>query len=191
MRVLAFSDLHRDLGRCAEVVAAAAEADLVIGAGDFCTFHAGLDAVMAALAPVAGKLVCVPGNHETLAELRAATDALVLHGTAAEHGGLWLVGLGGAVPSVGPAPFESWDLSEAEAEAALSLHDRADILILHAPPAGAADEGKGSAALRAAIARLQPKLAVCGHIHDAWGQSGKIGATPVHNLGPRLNWFEV
>jgi Icc-related predicted phosphoesterase len=146
---------------------------------------------MAALAPIAGKLVCVPGNHETLAELQAATPSLVLHGTAAERGGLRLVGLGGAVPSVGPAPFESWDLSEAEAEAALRGHDRADILILHAPPEGVADDGRGSAALRAAIARLQPKLAVCGHIHDAWGQSGVIGATPVHNLGPRLNWFEV
>jgi Icc-related predicted phosphoesterase len=191
MRVLAFSDLHRDLGRAAEVAAAAGAADLVIGAGDFCTFHTGLGEVMAALAPIAGKLVCVPGNHETLAELQAATPSLVLHGTAAERGGLRLVGLGGAVPSVGPAPFESWDLSEAEAEAALRGHDRADILILHAPPEGVADDGRGSAALRAAIARLQPKLAVCGHIHDAWGQSGVIGATPVHNLGPRLNWFEV
>jgi Icc-related predicted phosphoesterase len=49
----------------------------------------------------------------------------------------------------------------------------------------------GSVAIRAAIERLQPQLAVCGHVHDSWGQTGTIGRTHVVNLGPTVNWFDV
>ena len=46
MRILAFSDLHMARNRAAEVVAASAEADLVIGAGDYCNMRQGLDEAM-------------------------------------------------------------------------------------------------------------------------------------------------
>lgn len=52
-------------------------------------------------------------------------------------------------------------------------------------------EHQGSNAIRDAALRVQPKLLLCGHIHDAWGTSGHIGSTPVYNLGPTLNWFTV
>ena len=64
------------------------------------------------------------------------------------------------------------------------------ILVLHSPPRGHCDsaaEGShfGSAALLRAIELKRPQLAVCGHIHESWGCESLIGATPVHNLGPR------
>ena len=195
MRILAVSDLHCDLAACEAVVAAAREADLVIGAGDFCQEHKGLDEVMRILAPIESRAVFVPGNHESFAELSEATGARVLHGSALERGGLRLVGLGGGVPSDGEGEWGSWDLTEDEAAAALAPFDRADVLILHTPPRGVADNdrglSRGSPALHAAIARIQPRLAVCGHIHEAWGQSGVIGATRVQNLGPAMTWFEL
>ncbi len=49
----------------------------------------------------------------------------------------------------------------------------------------------GSPALAAAIEQKQPRLAVCGHIHEAWGERSTIGATEVANLGPSGTFFEL
>jgi len=197
MRILAFSDLHLARSRAADLVAASAEADLVIGAGDFCNMRQGLAEAMALLAGLQAPLVVVPGNAESADELRAAADAgvTVLHGEGCEIGGQRLFGLGYGVPVT---PFGSWscDLTEAFAAELLAGCDGADILITHSPPKGVADltsagQSVGSTAIRAAIERIQPRLALCGHIHDSWGQEGQIDATRVVNLGPRVNWFEV
>ena len=197
MKILAFSDLHLARRAAAELVSASAGADLVIGAGDFCNMREGLDQAMELLAGIAAPMVLVPGNNESAEELRAAVPAgvTVLHGEAAEAGGLRLFGLGGAVP---PAPFGdwSWDVTEEAAEALLAPCDAVDVLVVHSPPKGVADRtasgmSVGSTAVRAAIERLQPRLALCGHIHDCWGERGQIGRTEVVNLGPAGTWFEV
>ena len=196
MKIMAFSDLHLARSQAEKLVAASAQADLVIGAGDFCNMRQGLDEAMDLLDAITAPFVVVPGNAESDDELRTAArpGITVLHGTGTEIGGLHLFGLGYGVPVT---PFGSWscDLSETQANDMLAGCDTADILILHSPPKGVADvtsEGQsvGSTAIRDAIARNQPRLAVCGHIHDSWGQSGTIGATQVINLGPRPNWFE-
>jgi uncharacterized protein len=195
-RILAFSDMHLSR-RCArDVVAEAGGADLVIGAGDFCNQRRGLDDAMSMLGPVLPRAVLVPGNAESAGELRAAAGpATVLHGQGVERDGLRIFGLGYAVPVT---PFGSWscDLSEDEAGAMLAAMDSADVLVVHSPPKGVADATSagasvGSTAIRAAIERVQPRLAVCGHIHDSWGRSGRIGATHIHNLGPTVTWFDL
>ena len=195
-RILAFSDMHLSR-RCArEVVDKAPSADLVIGAGDFCTQRRELEDAMAMLGPALPGAVLVPGNAESADELRAAAGpATVLHGQSVELAGLTIFGLGYAVPRT---PFGSWscDLDEDEAEAMLAAMDHADILVVHSPPRGVADRTAagasiGSTAIRAAIERVQPRLALCGHIHDSWGKTGLIGATSVHNLGPSVTWFDL
>lgn len=197
MKILAFSDLHLSRPRAAVLVEAAAEADLVIGAGDFCNARKGLAEAMALLAGISAPFVAVPGNAESVGELTAAANPgmQVLHGTGTVIGGLRLFGLGYGVPVT---PFGDWscDLTEDEAEALLARCDAADILVLHSPPKGVGDVTSaglsvGSTAIRAAIERIQPRLALCGHIHDSWGATGRIGATRVVNLGPRPNWFEL
>jgi Icc-related predicted phosphoesterase len=194
-RVLAFSDLHADPRLTARIVAAAGAADLVLGAGDFFNMRQGLPQAMAALAPLAPKAVLVPGNAESEAELRAATGATVLHGQTATVAGLRIFGLGHAVPLT---PFGAWscDMSEAEAAVLLAAATAVDVLLCHAPPKGLADvtwsgESVGSVAIRAAVERLQPRLMLCGHIHDSWGTRGMIGRTEVVNLGPRPVWFDL
>lgn len=194
-RVLAFSDLHADAAMAVLLVAAARDADLVLGAGDFCNQRHGLSEVMALLSPMAAKAVYVAGNAESAGELRAATTALVLHGQAATKAGTGLFGLGYGVPET---PFGSWscDLSEVAAAELLDAVDHADILISHSPPKGIADisasgRSLGSTAIRAAIERVQPRYCLCGHIHDSWGVRGWIGATEVINLGPAPVWIEL
>ncbi|MEX0348822.1 MAG: metallophosphoesterase family protein [Paracoccaceae bacterium] len=197
MRILAFSDLHMARNRAAEIVAASAEAELVIGAGDFCNMRQGLSEAMEMLSGISAPLVLVPGNAESAEELvdAAPHGVHVLHGQAVDVDGLLLFGLGYGVPET---PFGSWscDLSEAEAAELLDRCQSADVLITHSPPKGAGDVTSqgvsvGSTAVRDAIERLQPELSVCGHIHDSWGARGRIGVTQVANLGPTVNWFEV
>lgn len=197
MKIMAFSDLHLARNRAAELVAASAEADLVIGAGDYCNMRQGLAEAMDLLAALEPPVVLVPGNAESDGELRAAAPEgwTVLHGEGAELGGLRLFGLGGGIP---PTPFGDWsfDLSEAQAQAALAPCEAADILITHSPPKGLVDvtsqgASVGSPAIRAAIERIRPRLALCGHIHDSWGRTGALGGTHVANLGPRPNWFDL
>jgi len=197
MRILAFSDLHLARGKAAALVEASHAADLVIGAGDFCNQRHGLDQAMEMLAGISAPFVVVPGNAESIEELRQAArpGMFALHGDGVELDGVKIFGLGYGVP---PTPFGDWscDLTEQEAEAHLATCEAVDILVLHSPPQGVVDRTSagvsvGSVALRAAIERLQPELAFCGHIHDSWGQTGAIGRSTVVNLGPHPNWFDL
>ena len=197
MKILAFSDLHLVQARAAALVEASRDADLVIGAGDFCNHRQGLDLAMDMLDGITTPFVAVPGNAESIDELRQAVRPAMhaLHGEGVELDGLSIFGLGYGVP---PTPFGDWscDLSEADAETLLARCKTADILVLHSPPKGVGDRTStgasvGSEAIRDAISRIQPKLAVCGHIHDSWGQEGTIGACRIVNLGPRPNWFDI
>ncbi|MEM7320461.1 MAG: metallophosphoesterase family protein [Pseudomonadota bacterium] len=197
MRILAFSDLHLAQARAADLVAASAEADLVIGAGDFCNMRHGLDEAMTMLSGLAGPVVIIPGNAESAEELREAApvSAIVLHGEGTSVGGLHIFGLGYGIPET---PFGDWscDLSEAAARTYLNRCSKVDIMVTHSPPKGVADrtsagQSVGSVAVHEAILRLQPALAFCGHIHDSWRDRGRIGQTEVANLGPFVNWFEV
>jgi len=196
MKVLAFSDIHCDADACVTLVDAAKDADLVIGAGDFSQHHLGLEQTMELLEPLASKAIYVPGNNETVAALRDATSATVLHGDAKVVDGVEVFGIGAAIPPLPPLPWESYDLSEIEAEELVSRCDTADIFISHSPPKGIADThveagSMGSQSVLKAVIRMKPRFVFCGHIHDCWGQSGKIGDSLVYNLGPTVNWYEI
>lgn len=196
-RLLAFSDLHHSRAKAETLVAASQTADFVVGAGDFCNGRRNLPQAMNLLSGITKPFVVVPGNAESADELRDAAHAnsTVLHGETTEVEGIRVFGLGYAVPVT---PFGEWscDLTEDEAAQMLSPCEAVDLMVLHAPPKGLADVTSsglslGSTAIRQAIERVQPKLAVFGHIHDSWGQQGTIGRTLCVNLGPTMNWFDL
>ncbi|MQA74802.1 MAG: serine/threonine protein phosphatase [Solirubrobacterales bacterium] len=198
MRVLAFSDLHRDLGQAARLVELSAGADVVIGAGDFASVHKGLGEAIGALAAIEALTLLVPGNNETEEALREAAAgwpaASVLHGQRAELDGVEFFGLGAGVPVT---PWDwSFDLDDDEAAALLAAAPEGGVLIVHSPPRGHVDTDSGgrhlgSEAILAAIERKRPRLAVCGHIHDSWGSESTVGPTRIANLGPGGAWFEL
>jgi Icc-related predicted phosphoesterase len=197
MKIMAFSDLHLSAAHAETLVASSTQADLVIGAGDFCNHRKGLDRAMALLAGISAPMVVVPGNAESAEELRAAAlpNMHVLHGDGMEIDGLQIFGLGGGVPET---PFGDWsyDLSEEEAAQLLVRCSRADLLVCHSPPKGQGDETStglsvGSVSIRQAVEQLQPQLALYGHIHDSWGFRGQLGDTVTANLGPTPSFFEV
>lgn len=198
MKLLAFSDLHCDLGRAARLVEMSADADVVIGAGDFASVHEGLEETIGALAAIETPTVLVPGNNETEAALREAASewsaATVLHGGGATIEGVEFYGLGAGIPET---PWDwSFDLDDEAATAMLADCPEGAVLVLHSPPKGHCDSNGGSdhfgsPALLAAIEAKHPRLAVCGHIHESWGCEGRVGETPIRNLGPKGTWLEV
>jgi len=198
MRILAFSDLHRDLEQAATLVEMSAGADVVIGAGDFASVHEGLGETISALASIEAPTVLVPGNNETDEALREAARAweaaTVLHGDSTTIEGAEFFGLGAGVPVT---PWDwSFDLDDAAAGAMMGDCPESAILVLHSPPKGHCDTNGGgdhfgSPALRTAIEEKRPRIAVCGHIHESWGCESTIGETPVRNLGPTGTWLEL
>jgi Icc-related predicted phosphoesterase len=198
MRLLAFSDLHRDLGQAAQLVEMAADADVVIGAGDFASIHEGLEETIGALAAIEAPSVLVPGNNETVEALREAAKAwpaaTVLHGEGIAIEGVEFFGLGAGIPIT---PWDwSFDLDEEAAREMMAPCPEGAVMVLHSPPRDHCDTAGdgmhfGSAALLAAIEQKRPRLAVCGHIHESWGCESEIGGAPVRNLGPAGTWLEV
>jgi len=198
VKLLAFSDLHRDLGQAAQLAERSSEADVVIAAGDFASVHKGLEETIDALRPITTPTVLVPGNNETEEALRVACDgwepATVLHGQGTEIDGVQFFGLGAGIPVT---PWDwSFDLDEEQAAEKLAGCPMDAVLVVHSPPKGYCDQSSagdhlGSKAILEAIEAKQPRIAVCGHIHESWGAQSEVGPTWVMNLGPSGTAIEL
>jgi Icc-related predicted phosphoesterase len=101
--------------------------------------------------------------------------------------------------------FFDWAFNLTEPELAKKwelIPDDTDILLLHGPPYQHGDRTSrgnhtGSPSLTATIERIQPRLVVCGHIHEARGEY-RIGDSRVVNASqldlryePYLQVFEM
>jgi uncharacterized protein len=197
VKLLAFSDLHHDLAQAARLVEASGGADAVLAVGDLASVHSGLAETVDALRGIECPVVMVPGNNETDAALREACEgwdaATVLHGEATEIGGVTIFGLGGGIPVT---PWDwSFDLTEEAAAGLLEDCPEGALLAVHSPPYGHVDTSSGrhlgSRAVLDAIEAKAPSLALCGHIHEAWGEEARIGPTLIVNLGPSGRTFEI
>ncbi|HEX6586218.1 MAG TPA: metallophosphoesterase family protein [Solirubrobacterales bacterium] len=198
MKLLAFSDLHRDLGRARDLAGRSSDADVVIAAGDFASIHEGLEEMIDALRSISTPTVLVPGNNETEEALRSACEgwaaATVLHGQGTEIDGTPFFGLGAGIPIT---PWDwSFDLDEDQASERLADCPEGAVLVVHSPPKGHCDQSSagdhlGSEAILRAIEEKRPTLAVCGHIHESWGARSEVGPTKVVNLGPAGQLLEV
>ena len=193
MKLLLFSDLHRNKEMAKNLVEMSQQADIMVGAGDFGTCRKGVADCIDILKLAECPAVMVPGNGESVEELQDACSgweqAYVLHGTAAKVMGIEFFGIGGGIP-VTPFGSWSWDFSEEQATELLQDCPERCVLVSHSPPLGIADitsrnEHRGSSAVRAVIDRCQPRLLACGHIHDSWETKELVDSTLVVNAGPR------
>jgi len=198
MRLLLSSDIHCDLGAARSLVERSVDADVLVCAGDLAVQREGLQDTVEVLARTRTPTVLVSGNGESAEELAAAcqgwTAAHVLHGSGCEIEAVPFWGLGGAVPVT---PFGAWsyDLTEQEAAALLEGCPKGSVLVTHSPPLGHVDAAGGhhfgSRAVLDAIRRAEPRLAVCGHIHNCWGQESSVGPTRIVNAGPQGIWVDL
>jgi uncharacterized protein len=195
VRLLAFSDVHRDDRQARKLADMAGDADVVVAAGDFADLHIGLDKLIDMLVVIETPTILVPGNNETEEALREACQgwkaATVLHGEGTTIEGIDFYGLGGGIPTT---PWDwSFDLTEDEAEAKLASAPDGGVLVLHSPPKGHLDGPRelGSEAILRAIEEKRPRVAICGHVHEDAGKDDRIGPTRLYNVGPEGTFIDV
>lgn len=199
MRLLLFSDLHRNREAAEKLLELSHHADVMVGAGDFATCRHGVTDCIDVLKQSSCETVLVAGNGESFEELRDACvewkRVHVLHGMTTMIAGVPFFGIGGGIP-VTPFGAWSWDHSESQAEQLVAKCPEDCVLVSHSPPYGIVDrssngEHLGSSTIRSLIDRCSPRLLACGHIHDCWEQRCRIGSTLVVNCGPRGVWVSL
>ena len=197
MKILIFSDVHRDLRALERITSQ--PADLYICAGDLATFGKGLERCGEVLAPLKERLWVLPGNHETHEDTRgfcARYGFVDFHRQVKRLGATEWAGLGysNITPFNTPSEYAEEQIAEALAEfdGIENLY-----LVVHFPPHNTTlDEfapGKhaGSPALRTWVERAKPAFLFCGHIHETAGKSEMLGATKCINVGKRGYPFEI
>ena len=199
MKILAFSDLHRNVDLARRILEHAKYVDVVIGAGDFGTKGKGTGKTLKIFRDCSVPVLVVAGNHDKFSKMQEVCESSaqlhLLHGNGLTLGGVDFFGLGGEIPAKGKAT-NSACMSEEAASGHLQNCPQRAILITHSPPLNSADlhrsgKHRGSQSIRNIIIEKQPVLHLCGHVHFAWGKTDIIGNTQVHNLGPFINIYEL
>jgi predicted phosphohydrolase len=168
------------------------EGDVLVHCGDLSgrgrlAEIAAFDAWLAEL-PHPHKLV-IAGNHDWAFQTQPeAARAALRHAHYLQDSGLTIDGV-----SFWGSPWQPWFLDwafnlprgPALAERWAQIPPGTDVVITHGPPMGHVDqtargESVGCEALTEALERLQPRLHLCGHIHEAAGES-RLGRTRVIN----------
>jgi Icc-related predicted phosphoesterase len=187
MRLVLISDTHQRHDQLT-----VPDGDVLVHAGDFST-RGGAEEVarfaswMRAL-PHRHKIV-IAGNHDFLFEREpAVARSMLTHVTYLEDSGVTIEGLRFWGSPWQPRFFdwafnldrgvalkEKWDL----------IPTGIDVLIVHGPPRGVLDrtwrgEEVGCEDLREALGRIKPRLFVCGHIHEAYGEKTVDGTRCVN-----------
>jgi len=203
MKVLAFGDLHGDMG-LAEKLAQRAEdekVDLVILCGDL-TFHEhSTDNLLGPFVKRHKKVLMIPGNHETvatvdfLAELYGPNTKNI-HGYSVKYDDVGIFGCGGA--NVGPhskmTEKEIFDLFKEGFDHVKYLDKK--IMVSHVHPTETKMEKlsefiPGSTGVKKAIDEFKPDILLCSHVHEAEGIEEVIGKTKVINVGRHGKVIEI
>ncbi len=185
MKLLALSDLHGNYSHVESLRDKAGDFDVVLIAGDITNFgpdeHA-IELFKLFKEPV----LAVPGNCDNPSILRIIEEnAINLHNSFYEMGGLTFIGLGGSNPTPFNTPFELSEnkIGEYVDRLLAGLKGRV-VLLSHAPPLNTLDRvargNIGSESLTCFLGKVE--LLVCGHIHEARG-AVQVNGTHVINPG--------
>jgi Icc-related predicted phosphoesterase len=193
MRIIAFGDIHMNLGEV-ENIPGIQSADYIIITGDITNFGLRNDAekVINALMTLNGNILGVAGNLDQPDVARYLEDmGLSLHGRGKIIDSMGIVGLGGSnyTPFNTPNEFSEEELSDLLATGISQVGDvKCHILVSHVPPFQTKVDKLlngsyvGSTAVRTYIEEKQPLFCLSGHIHESRGQD-YIGKTMVLNSG--------
>lgn len=200
IRIIAITDVHGRLNQALKIaeISKHKEVDAIIISGDLSRYKSIEEAeeVLEALRVSKKKIFYVPGNMDDpeICNKIRMEDVECVHEKKLEFKGYTIIGVGGAL--IGPfnTPFELSEeqfLEKFENLLSENLKDKLILLVTHNPPyATKADktsfnEHIGSKSIRLIIERLQPKLNVCGHVHEA-RSIDKVNKTLIVNPGPLM-----
>lgn len=199
IQILAIGDIHLKIEALQLIILSALNSgekyDLIICSGDFSgdnAFHNleqnsteqslynySIEAIFKSLSIFGIPVLFVPGNHDlpNISGNKMCHSVDILSGFKPfNFNGINFIGIGGSPTTPGSFSYE-W--TEEEAIRKLSENDifsSNDIWILHSPPFGTKiDQGGpggghlGSTVMRELIEQHQPRLCLCGHIHEGMG----------------------
>ena len=192
MKFLVFTDLHNDKEQRAKLVKRALETDVefIVCCGDISTFGRGLRDVLNAFSKCGKKMYVIPGNHEEAQGefdviLRDYSFCINLHKNSRKVGDYYFIGYGGGGFAQQDAEFRTM-----AREWYGKYKEHKTILVTHGPPFNTTLDdltGKarhvGNKDYRKFIERIQPRLAISGHLHETVGKTDKIGKTTLLNPG--------
>ncbi len=203
MNIIAFGDVHMDLGKFNKIPEID-KADLIIITGDFTNFGGRKEAsqIFDEVVKINQNILALPGNLDQ----REVDDYLVeknvsLHGRGKIVDGIGFFGVGGSniTPFKTPIEFNEDELAEILSSGFEQVKEAETlILVSHTPPNNTKTDvisggiHVGSTAVRSFIEKNQPALCLTGHIHEASAED-MIGNTPIVNPGMIKDgsWVEV
>lgn len=189
MKFLAFADLHENKEKLAAVLKRASQDDIdfVVCAGDISSFGRGLRDVLNKFSNLGKNFYLVPGNHEESPHFETVVKeykhCVSLHLKAAQISGYVFLGYGG-----GGFAYEDSFFRKVAREWYGKLKGRKIVLLTHQPPFDTKldllnGQHVGNKDYHDFILRINPKLAISGHLHETFGEVGLLGETKLVNPG--------
>jgi hypothetical protein len=187
MQILAFVDTHGSFSAWKKVKALAKKEKpkLLVCAGDISVFGANLDYMVQEINKLNIPCLIIHGNHESEAEMRTACslfkNTVFIHKKVHEFDKYAFIGYGGGGFSFRDKEFE---------KVIKNISTKTQIiLVLHGPPYGTKLDDivgsySGNKSYRKYIEKQQPKLVLCGHIHENEGKIDHIKKSKIINPGP-------
>jgi len=203
MKILAAGDIHGDTSLVEKLAQRARKenVDLVILAGDLTFFENSTKNLIGPFKKVNKKVLIIPGNHESIATMdflaETYSDVKNLHGYSVKFGDVGIFGAGGT-SKTGPFSF----ISEKEMYKLLfkgfsNVKDsKIKIMVTHEHPSNSLIEkflgrGSGNKSIEKAIESFKPDIALCSHVHEAWGIEENMNNTKLINVGREGKIIEV
>ncbi|MEM0118223.1 MAG: metallophosphoesterase family protein [Conexivisphaerales archaeon] len=186
MIIVQVSDVHRSRSILERLKRLSEDSEMLVISGDVTTFGepSYFQQFMKALTALKSKVIYVPGNNDK-PDFSVPDNIENLDGKRISYAGVSIGGLGGSPPTPFNTPYE---VQEEELKRKLEGLGYVDILVSHSPPVGTpADRLEngghaGSKAVREYIATYNPRLVLCGHVHEAVAKF-KLGESLVINPG--------
>ena len=196
MKILVFVDVHGSVNTLKKIIKKSAKADLLICAGDLSNWGQKLDYLLSLLSKTKKLLLIIPGNHETSKEIKKSCSlfdfAQDLHKASYSLNNYTFFGYGSGGFTLSDPKFERI----AKKFKKTIKKDSKIILITHAPPYKTSLDKlpighRGCKSIRKFIEDVQPKLVICGHLHENAGNEDKIKKTLIINPGKDGKIIEI
>ena len=198
-KILAIGDLHGDERKVKELVKQAEKenVELVILAGDITFAGREVKNIVGPFVKAKMHVLLIPGNHDSVESIdfmaQAYENTTNIHGYTFTHESIGIFGAGGADFGMNQVTdTEIYALLKNGNEKVKDLEKK--IMVTHIHPQGTKSEFsgfKGSVAVRKAIEKFQPDVAIFAHIHEAAGTEEMIGKTRAINVSRKGIIFEV
>jgi Icc-related predicted phosphoesterase len=198
-KILAIGDVHGDETLIKRLAKKAKEQniDLVILTGDLTFFEESTKNIVGPFIKEKKQVLLIPGNHESVATAdflaEMYPDTKNIHGEYFVRDKIGIFGAGGA--DMGIHQIRDTDIFEMlkKSHGKVKGLDK-KIMVTHIHPKGTKSEFsgfEGSKAVRKAIDKFQPDIAIFSHIHEASGTEDKIGKTRAVNVSRKERIFEI